>query len=175
MINREFLEKKYEQSGIKVNHYFCNVYVVSDDVVKFRLYNLSYTGVSGHFTFYVNTTDFKYCFYKHGDFGGLTYFIKSDDKSFITPSNEKILKIIEGNIALVLLGAYHYDRNAVNSNGKNLFSNGKKPELAGGTFNKNIMRYEDGVKNSLICDYRNDPDLHIFDEKDEEALKILNG
>lgn len=150
MINRNFLEKKYKKSGIKTNHHYCNIYVVTDDVVKFRIYNLSYAGLSGHFTFYVNVKDFKYCFYRHGDFGGLTYYVPSEDTSFMIIANKDMLRIIEGHIALVLLGAYYYDRNAVNSNGKSLFSNGRKPELAGGTFNKNIMRYEDGVINMSI-------------------------
>jgi len=156
----EFLEKiKSSDCG------YGNVSQLSKDVFSFTEYNFlpgtNPHGLDGHYSFAVNITNFKYVYWKDSDYGGLTYVRDNPNKVFI-PVHKSIKKQIEGIIARKLLGSYWYDRNAVNSRGKNLFSDGTPPEKAGFGFNDHIVRYNDGWKLCLITDWAmTEPDSEL--------------
>ena len=157
-----------------------NINVVSDNVFSFLCHNLlpgDDGQLDGHYKIYVNINTFDYLLYQDSYYGSLHYTTESKNPNWVTDLIEREKYMIESIIADKLLGAYYYDHNAVNRNGRNLISDGKH-EPAGTNFNVPIIRWLDGCKISLITDYRG----HIWcdlepDErstKDLEAIKLLD-
>jgi len=168
--------RKFLQSFPDGYVYSGNLYKISKDVFEFTVYNWlpgdNPHGFDGHFSFAVNIRNFKYLVWKDSDYGGLTYVRDNPNKVFIA-IHKSMKPIVEQLIANKLLRSYWYDHNAVNSKGKNLFSDGTPPEPAGHGFRPHIVRYNDGVKLSLICtfvdDYTGEP---LGELKDIEKLAI---
>ena len=166
-----------------------NIQRISDNVFRFTQYNFLPTSLDGktpaddildgHFTFYVNYKTFEYLAYKSSDYGSFTYVIDQPFNGFYTKETlpELSRKRIESVIAHKLLGAYFYERNAVNSKGANLIEP-QPAEPAGNNFNKDIVRHP-GFKQSLICDYRGyvwcEYKVETLCEADLLALKTLEG
>lgn len=134
----EFLETKIHKD------YDChssNITRLNQYIYVFEQYNFLPTSkdsiLDGHFTIYVNITNFKYILYKSSYYGGLTYTTPSDNETFITKLTDKIDKItIESIIANKLLRSYHYDSNHVNHKGNNLI---EQPNLYEGGYTKSIL------------------------------------
>jgi hypothetical protein len=71
-----------------------NISRMSKNVYKFQLWNVSYTwnnqldnSLDGHYTIFWNRYTDEYLVYKHGNFGGLTYYIDTNNQEF---ENDKI-------------------------------------------------------------------------------------
>lgn len=158
-----------------------NIKQISDKLFSFVQYNFL-PGIDGqldgHYKFYVNPYTFEYLLYKESFYGGFTYTTDSDNTDWVTNLNTRENGMIESIIAHKLLRSYYYDCNAVNSNGRNLISDGKC-EPAGGGFNPDIVRWLDGYgKSCLITDYRgyiwSDLRPNERSQKDLEAIKLLD-
>jgi hypothetical protein len=167
LLTREFLESKlayYEHKyyGTCLHKASSgNIDRISDNVFKFTQYNfLPETDgqLYGHYTFYVNVTNFKYLLYKSSFYGSLTYTTESLDKNWVTNLIERELIEVESIIADKILGSYFYDSNDVNQKGKSLIN--------------------DGYKKCLITDYRgyiwSDLKPNEKSDKDIEAIKLLD-
>lgn len=180
-IDIEFLELKSQDT--RSGH--GNIDRISDSVFEFTVYNFLQEDetdvLDGHFTFFVNYKTFDYLVYQSSDYGSFTYTIPVEFGGFFTKESlsETSRKRVESTIASKLLGAYFHDGNAVNSKGKNLFSDGTTPEEAGiNIHGKKYYRYNDGSKISLICDYRayNWVDhVQVYSDIELKALNILCG
>lgn len=161
-----------------------NINRISNDVFTFTEYNKLPSDetdiLDGHYTFFVNYKTFDYLAYKSSDYGSLTYVIPCEFGGyFLTKDNlpEISRKKVEAIIAHKLLGAYFSDHDAVNMQGRNLFSDGTPDVTEYVTRGKYDCR--DGVKYSLICDYRgyiwSGVKPHKLSEVELAALKILIG
>lgn len=138
-----------------------NISVMSDNVFSFLHYNLlpgDDGQLDGHYKIYVNINTFDYLLYQDSYYGSLHYTRESRNSNWVTDLIEREKSMIESIIADKLLGAYYYDHNAVNMNGRSLIS--------------------DGSKISLITDYRGyiwcDLEPNERTEKDLEAIKLLD-
>jgi hypothetical protein len=133
-----------------------NINTLTDNVLSFVEYNLLPLGendvIDGHYRILVNYKTFDYVVFKNSNWGSLTYVTPAKDKVVYTPETlPEVSKIrIEAIIASKLLGAYYFDFDAINSNGRNLFSTGKTEvdKSSGKTW------FFDGAKHSLIADHR---------------------
>jgi len=154
-----------------------NINKISKDVYVFTVYNWlpggNPHGFNGHYSFAVNITNFKYVVWKDSDYGSLTYVRDNPNKVFIKV-HKSMKATVEQIIANKLLGAYWYNRNAVNHRGVNLFSDGTPPEKSGtNIYGEDIMRYDDGRKYSIICTWVDDyPNEELGQLKDIEKLAI---
>jgi len=146
-----------------------NINMIGKNVISFIEYNelpLDGRTFDGHYEFYINYKTFKYIIRQNSYYGSLTWTTPPKEEGW-KKLNETDKKYAEALIAHKLLGAYFYDHNAVNQNGKNLFSTGEK-EPAGHGFNKNIVWWNDGAKRSLISE-----PIGELDEFEKQALEIL--
>lgn len=177
-VDIKFLKKKLIKAkvgwgtygAINVTSQNTNAKRISENVFSFTEYNfLPIDGrtFDGHYTFYVNYKTFKYLVIQDSYYGSFTYTTPAKERGW-KKLNSKDKKYAESIIADKLLGMYYFDHNAVNQNGKNLFSTGEK-EKAGNSFNPGIIRYCDGRKGSLICD----PILELT-KIDKRAINLLN-
>lgn len=174
---------EWNNHSYEVRAGYGNIEAIEEDIYNFVEYNLipvEGRSLDGHYSIYVNTKTFCFLIRQHSYYGGLTYTSPATEKGW-RELNEADLIYVNAIVASKLRGMYFYDRNAVNSNGKNLFSNGEK-EPAGSNFNPNIIRWTDGPKISLICDYSEyretsnnaEKSLGHLNEIDFEAINILN-
>lgn len=152
-----------------------NIHRISDSVFKFTEYNFLPADetdiLDGHYTFFVNKDTFEYLVYKSSDYGSLTYTIPCEfGGAFLTKESlpEFSRKRVEANIACKLLGAYFYDSAAIHSKGINLFSDGTPTEPS-----DRGVRFNDGCKRSLICDYRGYQWVDHVEKYSSESLKAL--
>ncbi len=157
-----------------------NIKVISDNVFSFVYHNLlpgNDGQLDGHYKIYVNINTFDYLIYKDSGYGSFTYTTESNNTNWVSGLIEREKSMIESIIADKLLGAYYYDHNATNSNGRSLISDGKH-EPGGTNFNTPIIRWLDGCKTSLITDYRGyiwcDLVPNERSVKDLEAIKLLD-
>jgi hypothetical protein len=159
-----------------------NVELIAENIYSFTEYNfLPIEGrrLDGHYEMYINTATFEFLIRRQSYYGGLTYTTPVKDEGWYK-LNVFELYYIKALLASKLLGMYFYDRLAVNSNGRNLFSTGKH-EHAGYGYSDSIMRWSDGVKRCLICDYKEYRDesnnaegkLGHLTDINFEAIKIL--
>ena len=141
------------EHGVQASH--GNVELIAENIYSFTEYNfLPIEGrrLDGHYEMYINTLTFEFLIRRQSYYGGLTYTTPVKDEGWYK-LNKFELDYIKALLASKLLGMYFYDHYAVNSNGKNLFSTGKH-EHAGHGYSDSIMRWNDGVKKSLITDYK---------------------
>jgi hypothetical protein len=160
-----------------------NIEKIAENIYNFVEYNflpIEKRSLDAHYSIYINTKTFCFLIRQYSYYGGLTYTTPAIEQEWKN-LNEHDLTYIKAIIASKLIGMYFYDSNAVNSNGRNLFSNGQK-EHAGFNFNDRIIRWTDGPKRSLICDYSKYREksnnaknsLGHLNEIDFEAIKLLN-
>ena len=146
-----------------------NSHQISKNVFAFTEYNflpVDGSELDGHYQFFVNYKTFDWLVRQNSYYGSLTYVTEAREKGWKEP-NDIDKAIIESTIAYKLLGMYYWEYDAVNGNGPNLFSTGEK-EKAGGGYRDSIVRYNDGIKLSLISSTK-------FELKDheKEAIKLL--
>lgn len=156
-----------------------NIHQMTDTIFYFQHHNLlpvDGRSLDGHYGFYVDADNFNYLVCQDSYYGSLTYTTPARIKGW-TKLNEKDVPYVESIIADKLLGAYYFDHDAVNSQGKNLFSTGEVDKNPIGGFNKGIVRWEDGTKGSLIVEIRKETYKNIYklSARDKKAIKILKG
>ena len=166
LLTKEFLESKlayyeHEYYGTCLHKAStANITRISDKIFKFTEYNfLAGTDgqLDGHYTFYVNITNFKYLLYKSSFYGSLIYTTKSDNENWVINLIERELIEVESIIAHKILGSYFYDANDINQKGNSLINNGYKVSL--------ITDYRGYIWSDLKPNERTDKDI--------EAIKLL--
>lgn len=108
-----------------------NIYQVSDEVFRFRLWNLNADrfGLEGHFTIWWHRPSGNYVLGQHGGFGGLTWYPSTELKPVRpTEAQDGFLKDI---IAKELEYACFYDGEKIHGQGEYLIESTRKRRQAG--------------------------------------------
>lgn len=108
-----------------------NIYQVSESVFRFRIWNLNAdgSGLDGHFTIWWHRPSGRYVLGRHGGFGGLTWYPKTDLKPATpTEAQAKFLKVI---IDDELMYARFYDGEKIHGQGEYLMEATRKRQQAG--------------------------------------------
>lgn len=167
LLTKEFLESKlayYEHDiyGTCLHKASSgNINRISDKVFKFTQFNFlagKDGQLDGHYTFYINVSNFKYLICQYGTYGSFTYVNDPVNTNWIDNLIERELIKVESILAHKILGCYFYDGDAPQRKGNSLIlnSNGKY---------------------CLICDHRgyiwNELKPNERSDKDIEAIKLL--
>ena len=144
-----------------------NVYQVSKDVFRFRIWNLNADsfGLAGHFTIWWHRPTGNYVFGQHGGFGGLTWYPHTDLKPAKPTKSQAgfLSSIIDNELKYVRF----YDGEKIHGHGEYLME-ATKNRQAGGEYISHCSR--------LIFD-ADSPLTRTPGEKriDDEAIMLLEA